>query len=238
VKQVRQIIRKEMFADPARREQFQKYLLIAGPILGELADLGYEVETLDDLRHQGKPWETAIPVLLRWLPKIDDLDLKDSIVRGLSVPWTGNKATAALIEEFKNYAPNRDANPWIGKQLRALSDEEIKASRASSFAWAVGNALSIVDVKGFEKQLIELCRNAKYGTARQMLVLGLGRFRNSDAEDAALELLNDEDVRLHAIIALGKMKSKRALFELERLLTDKKATIRKEARKAIIKITR
>jgi hypothetical protein len=34
------------------------------------------------------------------------------------------------------------------------------------------------------------------------------------------------------------MKSKRALFELEKLLTDKRAPIRKEARKAITKIMR
>ena len=71
-----------------------------------------------------------------------------------------------------------------------------------------------------------------------MLVLGLGRFRSSEAEEAAVELLNDEQVRIHAIGALGKMKSKRALFELEKLLTDKRAAIRKEARKAITKIMR
>jgi len=43
---------------------------------------------------------------------------------------------------------------------------------STSLAWAIGNALSIVDVKGFEEQIIELCRNRKYGTARQMVVLG------------------------------------------------------------------
>jgi len=71
-----------------------------------------------------------------------------------------------------------------------------------------------------------------------MLVLGLGRFSSPEAEEVTVELLNDEDVKLHAIIALGKMKSKRALFELEKLLTDKRAAIRKEARKAITKIMR
>src|SRR5207245_2484612 len=100
------------------------------------------------------------------------------------------------------------------------------------------NALSIVDVKGFEKQIIELCRNPKYGMARQMMVSNLSRLHDSQAEEAAVELLNDEDIKLHAIGALGTMKSKRSLFELERLLTDRRAVIRKEARKAITKIMR
>jgi|SRR5580693_8127790 HEAT repeat protein len=95
-----------------------------------------------------------------------------------------------------------------------------------------------LSVKGFEKQIVELCANPKYGMARRMLVLGLGRIRGSDAEEAAVELLNDEDVKLHAIGVLGKMKSKRALFDLERLLTDKRPAVRKEARKAIAKIMR
>lgn len=216
-------------------------MAVAEPIIDELHKLGYKVRTLADLRHQDRNWKTALPLLLRWLPLVDDdLDIKQEIVRCLSVPWVGNKATAELIEEFKKYAPilPKPSNPWVGNQLREISDEEKKAAPAFSLAWAIGNALSIVDVKGFERQIIELCRNPKYGMARQMLVLGLGRLRSSEAEETAVELLNDEQVQIHAIGALGKMKSKRALFELERLLTDERAAIRKEARKAITKIMR
>ena len=101
------------------------------------------------------------------------------------------------------------------------------------------NALAIVGVKGYEAQIIELCRNPKYGMARQMLVLGLGRLHSSEAEETAVELLNDKQVQIQAIGALGKMKSKRSSSSsLERLLTDERAAIRKEARKAITKIMR
>jgi hypothetical protein len=44
------------------RERFQSYLKIAGPILTELEALGYDIDTLDDLRHQGKPWKWACPL--------------------------------------------------------------------------------------------------------------------------------------------------------------------------------
>ena len=177
---------------------------------------------------------------MRWLPKIDDLSLKESVVRCLSVPWVGNAATAELIEEFKRYAPvlQRYSNLWVGKHLTEPTEQEKKLFPAFSLAWTIGNALSIVDVRGFERQVIELYTNPRYGDARQMAVLGLGRLRNPEAEEAAVELLHHDGVQLHAIMALGKMKSKRALFELEKLLTDKRAAIRKEARRTITKITR
>jgi hypothetical protein len=223
------------------KKRIRESTAVAEPIIEELKKLGYNVRTLADLRHQDGDWKTALPLLLRWLPLVDeDLDIKQDIIRCLSVPWVGNKATAELIEEFKKYAPilPKPSNPWLGNQLRETPEEEKKLGPYFSLAWAIGNALSIVDVEGFERQIIELCRNPKYGMARQMLVSGLGRFHGSEAEEAALELLADEEVRIHAIGALGKMKSKRALFQLEKLLTDKRAAIRKEVRKAITKIMR
>lgn len=226
--------------EKVRTEGIRRFAEISKPVLDQLAEAGYQLKGLSDLRHQGKPWESALPILLNWLPKIDDPDVKEDIVRCLSVPWVGNKATPELIAEFKVYSQilRRPSNPWVGKQLRDTPVEEKKLGVAYSLAWAIGNALSIVDVGGFEKQIIELCRNSRYGRARQMIVFGLGRLRDPQAEETALELLADEDVKLHAIIALGKMKSKRALFELERLLPDKSPGISREARKAITKIMR
>jgi len=240
VERARQRIKQEALEDPVGQGQFQRYLVIAGPLLGELRRLGYHIDTIDDLRHQDQAWKAALPVLLHWLPKINDPSVKNGIVRCLSVPWIGNKATRELIEEFKKYAPilPKPTNPWVGKQLRELPEEEKKLGPYFTLAWAIGNALSIVDVKGFESEIIELCRNPKYGAARQMVVLGLGRLRTSEAEKSALELLKDEQVQIHAIGALGKMKSTRALYALEKLLTDKRAAIRKEARKAITRIAR
>lgn len=243
IEKARKQIKEDALKDPVKRERLHRYLAIAGPLLDELEKLGYEIDSLDDLRHQDRPWKTALPVLLRWLPKIEDPTVKESIVRALSVPWVGNKATGELIEEFRRYAP---IDPDHTRDLSHLSSAAFikhlgtikRRDPSTSLAWTIGNALSIVDLKGFEKQIIALSRNRKYGTSRQMLVLGLGHLRDSEAEETALDLLDDEDVKLHATIALGKMKSKRALFQLEKLLTDKRATIRKEARKAIIMIMR
>src|SRR5215469_2511765 len=104
VAQIRKNIRESRFTDPVKREQFRRYLDLAGPLLQELAEVGFDVETLDDLRHQGKPWQAAIPILSRWLTRVEDLNLKESIVRCLSVPWTKDETIAKLIAEFRKYA--------------------------------------------------------------------------------------------------------------------------------------
>src|SRR3974390_2002855 len=64
----------------------------------------------------GKPWNAALPVLLRRLPRIDDPSLNESIVRCLSVPWIGNHATApeftavGLLWSVMLLKPPRSAN--------------------------------------------------------------------------------------------------------------------------------
>lgn len=182
------------------------------PIVDELRAIGYAITSISNLRNLGVPWKTALPVLIRWLPLVTTPDIKEAIVRHLSVPWVGKVATAELIQEFKNALPG------------------------SSLAWAIGNALSIVDVRGFEKEILRLSKDPAYSIGRQMIVCGLSRLRDPEVEDTALRLLDDEDVKLHAIIALRKMKSRRALAHLEELLRDGRPSIRREAKKAITKI--
>jgi hypothetical protein len=104
------------------------------PILDELAYMGYRIETLEGLRYQDHTWKSALPALLRWLTKADNLDVKSAIVRCLSVPWIQGSATAILIDEFRKFAIIADFHrPW-----RELSGEEIKTRQSSlsrRFSW-------------------------------------------------------------------------------------------------------
>lgn len=212
---ISKIVAERAAKDPAYAEYIRQVEIIVKPILDDLLRIGYKVADLAALRSHKDAWKASVPILLHWLPSVTHLNVKEEIIRLLGTPWTGNRATKYLIEEFRKTALEHP-----------------------HYAWAIGNTLSTVDVKGFEKEIISLARHSQYGIARQMLVMGLHRLHNSEAAEAALDLLSDEDVKVHAIIALGKMKSKRALFHLEKLLTDKKPLIRKEARKAITKIMR
>lgn len=212
---ISQMVAERAARDPEYAEHIRQVRIVVKPILDDLLKIGYKVERLSALRSHKDAWKNSVPILLHWLPSVTHLTVKEEIIRLLGTPWTGNSATKYLIEEFRKTALEHP-----------------------HYAWAIGNTLSMVDVKGFEMEIISLTRNSKYGIARQMLVMGLHRLHNSEAEGAALDLLGDEDVKAHAIIALGKMKSKRALFHLEKLLADKRPLIRKEARKAITKIMR
>ena len=54
--------------------------------------------------------------------------------------------------------------------------------------------------------------------------------------DVLESMIEDDDVRGHAIFALGKLKAAQAKPEIERYLDHESAYIRKEAKKAIAKI--
>ncbi|HLW77283.1 MAG TPA: hypothetical protein VKS01_09855 [Bryobacteraceae bacterium] len=71
-----------------------------------------------------------------------DPDIKEEILRCLSVPWVGKAATALRIEEFKQAV----AGDWL-------------------LAWTIGNALSIVDIAGFETEIFALARNSAFGVS-------------------------------------------------------------------------
>jgi len=156
-------------------------------------------------------------VLLRWLSRVSDPKVKEEIVRALSVPWAKPAATAPLIEQFRVVADSVDPT---GLGLR----------------WAVGNALDVVFDDASFDALAELARDRRYGRARQMVVLGLGRSKRPEAVEVLLGLVDDPDVDGHAIKALGKLKSPAARAALEAKLTDSRAWVRGEARKALAKL--
>jgi len=185
-------------------------------ILHDLALVGHRFESLADLRHSGSRYENAVPVLLAWLPRVKDPKMKAEIVRALSVPWA-KAAVRPLIDEFRNIDPTADPT---GTGLR----------------WTVGNALSVIADDAVFDDLADLARDRRYGLARQMVVVSLGRSKREDAVNVLLELLDDDDVDGQAVKALGKLKPKSARTALEGKLDDKRAWVRREARKALAKL--
>jgi hypothetical protein len=187
------------------------------PILAELAVAGFETRSLADLRHSGVRYRDAVPVLVGWLSKIADPKVKEEIVRALSVPWAKRVATRPLIGEFRRVDASVDPT---GSGLR----------------WAIGNALDVLFDDASFDELAELARDRRYGKARQMVVLGLGKSKRPEAVGVLLGLVDDPDVDGHAVKALGKLKAPAARAVLERKLGDERAWVRGEARKALAKL--
>jgi len=159
-------------------------------LLTRLAELGSPCRSLDALRTSGHRYSEAIPLLVQWLPLLDDPAEQEALVRTLSVPWARNSEVArALIREFA------------------------KASQRP-LRWAIGNALEVTATAAEADVLLPLVRNPSFGTARQMVVRALGRVGGQSAVPVLLELLSDEETVGHAAWALGKLRATKATSQL------------------------
>lgn len=191
------------------------------PIVKELRNAGYNVDSVWGLiglfRTTRSRYVEAVPILLRWLPRISNTDVKDTIVRVLSVPWA-KEASPTLIAEFK-LAPN----PPSGK---------------TSWKWAIGNAIEVLADDEVFADISEIALDRQYARDREMFALALAKMRKhkDEAIDALIRLLDDEDVAGHAVLALGKLRAKKAAPHLERFTSHPKTWVRKEAKKALGRI--
>ena len=187
------------------------------PVVAELREAGYDIDSIHDLYYSDVKLKVAIPILMKWLPEIRDRNAKDSIIRALSDRQAKGVVAPVLIEEFRKQA---------------------LIEHLDNVAWAMGNALSITaDDKVFD-EIVELVIDKRFGRNREMLTLALANMIK--CKDAAvkvlLELLHDEDVAGHAVMALGKLKISEARAEIEKFLTHEKRWIRTEAKRALAKI--
>jgi HEAT repeat protein len=69
-----------------------------------------------------------------------------------------------------------------------------------------------------------------------MLAVALGNMKDPRTVDLLIELLSDDQVVGHALIALGKLKAHKARRHIESLLNHPKPWISKEAQSALTKL--
>lgn len=187
------------------------------PILVDLAGVGFEVDSLADLRQSGVRYRAAIPVLVDWLGRGCAPKVQAEIVRALSVPWAKPAATHPLIDAFR--AVDGEVDP-TGTGLR----------------WTIGNALEVMFDDADLDAFVDLAVDERYGKARQMVVLGLAKSKNPLAVDVLIGLVEDPDVDGHALKALAKIGAPAARFAFEAKSRDGRAWVRSEARKGLKKL--
>jgi len=199
----------------ARAREIAEIRAACAPVLAELAEHGIHFPDIHELRTRGGRYTAAVPILTKWLPLVVNWDAKESIVRALSVPFA-KSAASALIQEFRN-AP----------------------AEQMLFKWAIGNALSIVADDSVFEDVASLVRDPRHGKAREMLAVALGNMKKTAPAAVAvlLELLADEDMAGHAVMALGRLRAGSARQPIEALLRkNPKRWVRKEAEKALKRI--
>jgi hypothetical protein len=188
-----------------------------GSILADLAVAGFVTASISDLRRSGLRYRDAIPVLLEWLARVADPRLKGELVRALSVPWAKPAAIHPLVDQYRLVDDSLDPT---GMGLR----------------WTIGNALEVLFDDAAFDAYVELVRDERYGKARQMVVLGLGKSKRPEAVHVLMSLLDDPDIDGHVVKALGRLNAPTARPALEAKLNDKRAWVRGEARKALARL--
>jgi HEAT repeat protein len=178
-------------------------------LIKEVNNHGFIVKDFNELNSVKRKIKSLVPTLMEYLHSFEENNYKEAIVGLLGVKGF-YEATEALLKMY-NYGPAIDK-------------------------WAVGDALYFIEDKRFEDEYIKIASNNSNGISRQMIVVLLGKLRCEKALPTLIELLKDNDVNGHAIMALGYFNNTDLIGYIEPFLKHEKGWIRKEAEKAIKKI--
>ncbi|MDZ5619535.1 hypothetical protein [Nocardioides bizhenqiangii] len=146
-------------------------------------DLGRFVSNVEFFEASAFDEKAAMQVLLDALPRLADARLVSAVAGHLRRPWARPHAFDGLLGAFDRWA-----------------------TVDSTAAWHLGDALGSAATIDRLDVLLRVCRTPEYGTARQMPVLALGRFKKSaDVAPVLIELIHDPEVGLHAMGALRRV---------------------------------
>lgn len=190
----------------------QESRLAAEPILADLRLSGLALASIDDLLKPGLDYKAQLPLLVEWIPRCDDLAVREVLVRALAVPGARKTNAAPLL---------------LG---------EFKEARTQGYRWAVALALTGAARPEDAETVVQLFRDPQYGASRQELARVVARLRPPGALQVLVAALDDEDVAGHAVEALGYLGDPQAIAHLMPMTSHPKPWVAKVAAKAIAKL--
>jgi hypothetical protein len=209
---------------PGVAEKRQLYGSAEAGVLAELAEAGFAVGEVRQLR-QLKNYRAAVPVLLRWLPRMSLLRPAENIVYVLSVRFAARQAFPVFAELFRN--PPEVTDPW----WPPTSKPEREYLR-----WNLGCGLAVFAGPEYADELIELAADRSYGRNRALIVTALPKTKDPRVPGVLLGLLDDPPVRADAIEAVGLMRFVPARDLVAGLCGDPDENMRRQAKKALKRI--
>jgi len=180
-----------------------QYSQAVEPMREELRGAGFIVAEISELIAPGVGSAAAEPILTKWLPKVDFLPLKKDIASALGCPWAHPFAMPALLTELKETRPELDLG--VDSLRGRIADAIEKSLRPGE-----------VDVR-FLAGLIEFVTDPRQGLARGFIVMALGKLEAYRAEvlPVLVGLLEDDEMVVAAVIALGRLRAVEALDFVE-----------------------
>lgn len=103
--------------------------------------------------------------------------------------------------------------------------------------WFIADCLYQIRSRKYIPDYLKIISNPEYGINRQMVILLVGKLKVEEAVPILIDLLEDKEVRLHAISALGDYKREEFRPYFERFENDKHSGWRKYARAALKKLS-
>ncbi|MFD8492784.1 hypothetical protein [Amycolatopsis sp. NPDC059657] len=197
-------------------------------------DYTYQDDKTGEQKTRKVDYRAAVPILLKWLPKVGHPTVANGIVRALSFSFAKKQARPALLEFFRNpphlFDPRR---PDAGEVITAV------------FREAVATALATFADPSVATEYLDLAQDRSYGASRADIVAALPKLKDDRALDVLLNLLDDPAVAASSLRALGKLRRSEARGPIQEFLDNLSAAdwssdtlnlVRAEGKKALTRL--
>jgi hypothetical protein len=183
-----------------------------------LRTVGVEVRGVWDLVNTKEPYPEAIGVLLDLLQQVQNIRIKEGVARALAVPEARPVAARPLIKEFLDFPS--------------------KTKKQQHTKWAIGYALSVVADDSVFEDVLVLLNDPRHAWTRSGVVGALCNMKahRDRAIEALLGFLQDEDLGVQAVIALGNLRVRKARPRIEPFLKHSDSWVRQQTKRALAKI--
>jgi len=171
-----EFVAKQRARERQRIERSARFRIEEQPILTELSEIGWNVNSVWDLVNTSAPYGEAIPVLLRHLLLPYSDRTREGIARALAVPYAKD-AWPMLVAEYRK-APMGQED---GIRLDAKSGLAVALA-----ATATDNVMD---------ELVALARDRSRGESRVLLLRALRKSKSAIAKRAIEELASDPDLK-------------------------------------------
>lgn len=181
--------------------------------VASLAEAGFSVSSVADIRHHFDPLPNSLAVLLlEWIPRLEDCRLQESVAWALLVAGQGTLDGAVLAELFDS-----------------ATNEELKR--------AIASVINRTRPRNIEEWLIEAVRNQRAGASRNLLAAAVAKMLPPErAVPVLIEVFHDAP--LAVVHPLGKVGSETEREFLAAQLSAATGSLRREIRQAIALIDR
>ncbi len=181
---------------------------------------GISISSISDLVQTRQSYFPAYPVLLDLLRRPYPVQIREMIVRALTVKDAHDVAFPTLVQIYRDPSHKSDSNDIGFKPFR----------------FALANAIAFLASPKERSTLKEFARDAKLGASRSAFIHAMRTWRDPEVDDLVLGALGEPDLRYQAIVAAGTRRITRALPAIEAAAADRDPEVRRVASRAIDRI--